>query len=306
MFYRVRHTTTYDYESQVLHGRHIAHQRPRATERQLVKSSLFHVTPGPAWSRAGRDYYGNQTDEFELLSTHEQLIVETASLVEVRPAQSDLATPLFRQSWEDIRDRVELDSGCLPQRQFKYDSPLVQRHPLLGAFAERIFTKSKPLHEAVMELNALIFTEFRYEPAATDVSTPLAQVLREKRGVCQDFAHLAVGALRSMGLSARYVSGYLETSPPPGKPRLVGADASHAWASVFFPDYGWVDFDPTNDLLPGERHVTVAWGRDFSDVSPLKGVVLGGGRHVLTVGVDVEPLPSTSPSEPPPVSTALR
>ncbi len=292
MHYRVRHTTTYDYEAPVLHSRHVAHQRPRATERQLVKSTLLHVSPHPAWSRTGRDFFGNQTDEFELLTSHEQLTVETASMIEVRPAQADFATMLFRQSWEEVRDRIESDSGCLPQKQFKYDSPLIRRHPLLVAFAQKLFSPGRPLYEAVLGLNQKIFQEFKYQPMSTDISTPLAVVLREKRGVCQDFAHVAVGVLRSLGLPARYVSGYLETKPPPGKPRLVGADASHAWASVFFPDHGWLDFDPTNNVIPGERHVTVAWGRDFSDVSPLKGVVLGGGRHVVTVGVDVEPLPN--------------
>ncbi len=300
MHYRIRHTTTYAYEAPVLHGRHIAHQRPRATENQLVRSTLLHVTPGPAWSRAGRDYFGNQTDEFELLAAHDQLIVETASMIEVRPPQADFSTILFQQSWEDIRDRIERDTGCLPQRQFKYDSPLVRRHPLLTSFADRIFSTKRPMYEAVLELNRKIFQDFKYEPLSTDISTPLAQVLREKRGVCQDFAHVAVGVLRSLGLPARYVSGYLETRPPPGKPRLVGADASHAWASVFFPDHGWLDFDPTNNVLPSERHVTVAWGRDFSDVSPLKGVVLGGGRHVVTVGVDVEPISKTGSSTVPP------
>ena len=292
MHYRVRHTTTYDYESPVLHGRHIAHQRPRATERQLVKSTLLHVDPAPAWSRAGRDYFGNQTDEFEILASHDQLVVETASMVEVKAPQADFGTFLFRQSWEDVRDRIKSDSGCLPQRQYQYDSPLIRRHPLLASYAQSTFLPGRPLHEAVLELNERIFSEFKYEPLSTDVSTPLARVLREKRGVCQDFAHVAVGTLRSIGLPARYVSGYLETKPPAGKPRLVGADASHAWASVFFPDHGWLDFDPTNNVLPSERHVTVAWGRDFSDVSPLKGVVLGGGRHMVTVGVDVEPLAS--------------
>jgi transglutaminase-like putative cysteine protease len=302
MQYRVRHTTTYAYESPVLHSRHIAHQRPRATERQDVKSTLLHVSPTPAWSRTGRDYFGNQTDEFEVLSAHDQLTVETASMIEVKPPLSDFGAVLFPQSWEEIRDRIERDSGCMPQREFKYDSPLVRRHPLLMVVADRIFTAKRPLYEAVLHLNRLIFEDFSYEPLATDVSTPLAKVLREKKGVCQDFAHVAVGVLRSMGLSARYVSGYLETKPPQGKPRLVGADASHAWASVFFPDHGWLDFDPTNNIIPKERHVTVAWGRDFSDVSPLKGVVLGGGPHSVTVGVDVEPL--LAPTKEPAVSTA--
>jgi transglutaminase-like putative cysteine protease len=160
---------------------------------------------------------------------------------------------------------------------------------MLSAYAAPSFAARLPLIDAVIDLNRRINTDFTYDPAATDTSTPLAQVLREKRGVCQDFAHVAIGCLRSLGLAARYVSGYLETQPPPGQARLVGADASHAWASVYVPDLGWLDFDPTNNMLPSERHITVAWGRDFSDVTPLKGMVLGGGAHTLTVGVDVEP-----------------
>src|SRR6187551_17709 len=157
MHYRVRHTTTYDYEAPVLHGRHIAHQRPRATERQLVKSTLLHVDPTPAWSRAGRDYFGNQTDEFELLVSHDQLIVETASLIEVRPPHADADTLIPRQSWEELRDRVDSDAGCLPQRHFKYDSPLIRRHPMLVALGERIFTKGRSLYEAIQHLNRHIF-----------------------------------------------------------------------------------------------------------------------------------------------------
>jgi transglutaminase-like putative cysteine protease len=160
---------------------------------------------------------------------------------------------------------------------------------MLLDYAVPIFTRKRPIVEAVLELNHRIHTEFKYDPSATDISTPLGQVMREKRGVCQDFAHVAIGVLRSVGLPARYVSGYLETTPPAGRERLIGADASHAWASTFVPGFGWLDFDPTNDVVTSERHITVAWGRDFSDVSPLKGVVLGGGRHTLSVGVDVEP-----------------
>jgi transglutaminase-like putative cysteine protease len=160
---------------------------------------------------------------------------------------------------------------------------------LLAEYAAPIFTPGRPFVDAVGELSERIFREFKYEPLATDVSTPLAQVLRERRGVCQDFAQLAVGCLRSLGLAGRYVSGYLETDAPPGRPKLVGADASHAWASAFLPTLGWIDFDPTNAVFPGERHVTVAWGRDFSDVSPLRGIVLGGGQHSLAVAVDVTP-----------------
>lgn len=152
------------------------------------------------------------------------------------------------------------------------------------------FPNGRPMLDAVLELNDCVHSDFSYEPASTDVSTPLAQVMRERRGVCQDFAHVMVGCLRSIGLAARYVSGYLETVPPPGQPRLVGSDASHAWVAAFVPGLGWLDMDPTNALLPNLSHVTVAHGRDFSDVSPLKGVVLGGGRHSVKVGVDVQRL----------------
>ena len=182
------------------------------------------------------------------------------------------------------------DNQLVTVREFCFDSPLVRSHRSLREYAEQSFALGRPLRDAIIELNERIHADFKYEPAATDVSTPLAQVMRDRRGVCQDFAQVAVGCLRSMGLPARYVSGYLETQPPPGQPKLVGADASHAWASVYVPNFGWLDFDPTNALLPELRHVTVAWGRDFSDVSPLNGVVFGGGRHSLRVAVDVEDL----------------
>lgn len=299
MEYRIVHKTTYDYESMVLHGRHIAHQRLRSTERQSVKKSVLSVSPQPEWRRSGVDYYGNETDELELLRPHDRLEVAVTSLVRAHPPATDYNLPLFQQSWDAVRDRLTSDPTCRVVREFCFDSPLVRRHPTLASYATETFTPRRPLHQAILELNSRIFREFKYEPLATDVSTPLATVMRQRRGVCQDFAHVAVGVLRSLGLAARYVSGYLETRPPPGKPRLVGADASHAWASVFVPDWGWLDFDPTNDVLPAERHVVVGWGRDFSDVSPLKGIVLGGGRHVVSVSVDVAPLSPPGPAVPP-------
>lgn len=299
MEYRIVHKTTYDYESMVLHGRHIAHQRIRSTERQSVKKSVLSVNPQPAWRRSGVDYYGNETDELELLRPHDRLEVSVTSLVHVHPPATNYNLLLFQQSWEEVRDRLASDPTCRVVREFCFDSPLVRRHPTLASYASETFTPGRPLHQAIVELNSRIFREFKYEPLATDVSTPLATVMRQRRGVCQDFAHVAVGVLRSLGIAARYVSGYLETRPPPGKPRLVGADASHAWASVFVPDWGWLDFDPTNDVLPSERHIVVGWGRDFSDVSPLKGIVLGGGRHVVSVSVDVAPQSLPTGASPP-------
>ncbi len=289
MKYRIRHQTTYDYESPVVHGRHIVKKRPRPLSFQTVLQSTLHVQPRPVWTRQEFDYFGNSVDIIEVLQAHDQLVVTAHSDVMVGPKPVDTDLPPFAQSWEDIRDRVETDPNYYEAREMQMDSPLVRRHPLLADFARPTFRPGRPLLDAILELNQRIFEEFTYDPGFSDIATPLGKVLRERRGVCQDFAHVAIGSLRSLGLAARYVSGYLETRPPAGKARLVGADASHAWASVFFPDYGWVSFDPTNNLLPKERHIVVAWGRDFSEVSPLRGVVHGGGRHVVTVSVDVDP-----------------
>jgi transglutaminase-like putative cysteine protease len=174
--------------------------------------------------------------------------------------------------------------------QFAVDSPHVKARAELAEFAQGSFTPGRPWLEALLDLTRRIFEEFVYDPAATNVSTPLDTVLAMRRGVCQDFAHLQIGCLRSLGLPARYVSGYLQTTPPPGKPRLVGADASHAWLSAWCGAHGWVDVDPTNNVQPSLGHVTVAWGRDYSDVCPIKGVFIGGGDHRMEVSVDVEPI----------------
>jgi transglutaminase-like putative cysteine protease len=284
--YRVRHTTRYEYESPVLHATHALHLEPRGLKHQRVLESRLDISPDVAELQSGRDYFGNMTHFVELLSPHEALEVSCESRVEVAPPQLELA-PATRLSWEKVREQLQRDRSLISAREFCFDSPLVRSHSMLAEYAAPIFTSGRPFVDAVGELSERIFREFKYEPLATDVSTPLAQVLRERRGVCQDFAQLAVGCLRSLGLAGRYVSGYLETEPPPGRPKLVGADASHAWASAFLPSLGWIDFDPTNAVFPGERHVTVAWGRDFSDVSPLRGIVLGGGQHTLAVAVDV-------------------
>jgi transglutaminase-like putative cysteine protease len=286
--YRVRHTTRYDYEGPVLHATHALHLEPRALTHQRVLESKLVISPHEAELQSGRDYFGNITHFVEVLAPHEVLEVTSHSRVEVAPPQLEL-TPATRLSWEKVREQLERDRSLLSAREFCFDSPLVRSHQLLAEYAAPTFTPGRPFVDAVGELSERIFREFKYEPLATDVSTPLAQVLRERRGVCQDFAQLAVGCLRSLGLAGRYVSGYLETDAPPGRPKLVGADASHAWASAYLPALGWIDFDPTNAVFPGERHLTVAWGRDFSDVSPLRGIVLGGGQHSLSVAVDVTP-----------------
>lgn len=300
MRYRVRHTTVYSYEGPVLHGRHIVRKRPAETRSQKTVSFVLEVGPEPVWRTRQVDYFGNETDTLEVLGSHDTLSVSAHSVVDVAEGPTARGLPLVRMSWEEARDILGRESGNLDASEFLYDSPLIRRHSSLRKFAEETFTPNRPLLDGVIAFNEKIFREFTYDPNVTDVSTPLATVLREKRGVCQDFAHVAVGALRSIGLPARYVSGYLETTPPPGKERLVGADASHAWAGVYLPGYGWLDFDPTNNVLPGERHIVLAQGRDYSDVSPLKGVVHGGGRHTIAVGVDVVPVTGKSASPPAP------
>ncbi len=297
MRYKVVHNTIYDYESPVLHGHHLAHLKPRATPNQYVGSHTLMVTPEPSSSRARIDYFGNEAHHFEVLSSHDRLEVAATSELEVVKRLPHDEVPTI--PWNVLAEQVQGDLSLVAVREFCFDSPLVRAHSSLREYAITTFTPGRDLKQAVIEFNRRINQEFTYETAATDVSTPLATVMREKRGVCQDFAHVAVGCLRSLGLPARYVSGYLETRPPPGRERLVGADASHAWASTYLPGYGWLDFDPTNDVLPSDQHLTVGWGRDFSDVSPLKGVVLAGGAHRVTVGVDVERQDPTAATAPP-------
>ena len=292
--YKLRHTTRYEYEAPVLHAHHSAHLRPRTTDNQTVSESALQVHPSPRSVREQADYFGNICDIIELGESHDCFEVTAHTRVAVGRKTIAESPPCGLTTWDNTVLNLKSGTGYLTELELAFDSPLVRAHPMLHQYAANLFTPGRDLVDSIQELNHRINHDFTYEPSSTEISTPLAVVMRERRGVCQDFAHVAVGCLRSFGLAARYVSGYLETQPPPGKPRLVGADASHAWASVFVPGAGWLDFDPTNNVLPSDRHVTVGWGRDFSDVSPLKGVVLGGGNHTVTVAVDVEPVALTS------------
>lgn len=298
--YALRHTTRYEYDLPVVHAHHLARLRPRQLAHQRVVSSDLVINPGVSSVTEKVDYFGNVTDALEVSETHEVFEVTCQSTIVTLPNPTSVEPPVGQLSWEAAAAALDDTERFLGEAELRFDSPLVRVHQVFREYAASTFTPGRDLVECVIELNSRIHTDFKYEPAATDISTPLGQVMRERRGVCQDFAHVAVACLRSVGLAGRYVSGYLETIPPPGKERLVGADASHAWAAVFVPGVGWLDFDPTNDLLPSERHIWVAWGRDFSDVSPLKGVVLGGGAHRLTVGVDVAPVVPTRPAPLPP------
>jgi transglutaminase-like putative cysteine protease len=291
--YRVRHQTLYTYEAPVLHAHHLAHLRPRRLDHQVARRTLLEITPSPRDQHRQEDYFGNDCDVLEVLSPHERFEIIATSEVELkeRAVLSRVSTaPHKTLEWSAVAEQLASDPRLLFAREYCFDSPLIRVHPMLREYAQPSFVPGRSLLDSVLELNDRIHSDFSYEPLSTDVSTPLAQVMRERRGVCQDFAHVMIGCLRSVGLAGRYVSGYLETVAPAGQTRLVGSDASHAWVAAFFPGLGWLDLDPTNALLPNQSHLTVAYGRDFSDVSPLKGVVLGGGRHYVKVGVDVQRL----------------
>jgi transglutaminase-like putative cysteine protease len=287
MWYDVTHHTTYSYGTDVSVSHHLAHLHPRELAGQHVSNFTLVVDPAPAISTERVDYYGNVGTFFSIGSPHDRLVVTARSRVQL--TAPSLPAPAETLSWQETRDRSASDVLTPDSEvgEFRFDSPHVARRAAFAEYAAPAFPKDRPLLEAIVDFNARIFRDFRFDSRATTIATPVDEVFKKRRGVCQDFAHLAIACLRSLGLPARYVSGYLETQPPPGKARLVGADASHAWYSVWCSGYGWIDADPTNNLLPRERHVTVAWGRDYSDVSPLRGMVVGGSEHSLGVSVDV-------------------
>lgn len=289
MKYRIRHETEYTYAEPVTLVHNIAHLRPRQAPRQITRRCAIHCAPMPAVWNDKTDYFGNTASFFILQDRHTSMLIDVESEVDVDPAETillDISTP-----WEEVRDGLPRDrspSG-LDTYQFSFDSELVPQVPGVAAYAAESFTSGRPILAAASELCHRIFTEFTYDPTTTNIATPLKQVCEQQSGVCQDFAHLMIGCLRSLGLACRYVSGYLRTFRDPAQ-QLVGADASHAWCSVYCPRFGWVDFDPTNNQIPSDLHITVAWGRDFADVSPLRGLILGGGEHTVDVRVSVTPL----------------
>jgi len=298
--YQIEHETRYTHATRVATSRHLACLRPRDLLRQYVHRYAIDVSPTPTSVETRMDYFGNAVHQVTLLTPYDDLAVTSRCLVEISP-RPDVIVPSHSPPWERVRDLLaenpHPDTG--PVVEFSYESPLVEVGSKLAEFAGASLAPGRPILEVALHLMHRIHHEFAFDDEATTVATPVSQVLAERHGVCQDFAHLQIACLRSVGLAARYVSGYLLTAPPVGQPRLIGADASHAWLSVWCPRHGWVDFDPTNDMVPDIRHVTIAWGRDYGDVSPLRGVVLGGGAQSLHVGVSVIPEPEFEPEMPP-------
>ncbi len=288
MRYRVTHTTSYEYTGMVGHSYNEARLLPRECRQQRLISSRLEISPKESDFRVREDFFGNKIAYFAITEPHSEFVVTAISEVEVHGNVGQLG--LSRgNSWEEVKDILQRDKHMevLEARQYTLDSPDIKTGPELAAYAKKSFTPGRPLFEAANDLMQRIYHDFTFDPEFTTLSTPVNTVLEHRRGVCQDFAHVAIGCIRSCGLAARYVSGYIETLAPPGKEKLVGSDASHAWFSVYVPDMGWMDFDPTNNQIPGDQHIIVAWGRGYGDVTPLKGVVFGGQDHELKVSVDV-------------------
>jgi len=293
--YHVLHETVYDYGSPVSLSQQQLHLSPRILAWQQIEEQRIDIEPVPTWRRDGQDAFGNPVTWIAFHAPHDALRIRSAMTVAVTPhLPADIKDS---PPWEEVRDHLAYDSSAprpedLDAVRFLFESPHVRIKHELADYAADCFPPGRPILVGTEALMAKIFREFKFDPEATTVSTPVLEVLEKKRGVCQDFAHLMIACLRAIGLAARYVSGYLLTRPPPGKPRLIGADASHAWVSVYSPGStdNWVDFDPTNNLLPDTEHITVAFGRDFADISPLRGIILGGGGTEPEVAVTVVPL----------------
>ncbi len=309
MKYRITHITTYRYSQSVGLCQNEARLQPRNFWRQQCDYSHFDIQPQPTDFREWTDFFGNQVNYFAIQQPHTQLIVTAISEVTLFPRQNNLDL-LNRMTWEQARNllqempmqgQTQSQQGqsqsqlqnqeqlleILDARQYVLDSPMISVTPELADYAQSSFQLNRALVDVVYDLMQRIYRDFTYDPSFTTIATPLSDVLKFRRGVCQDFAHLAIGCLRAYNIAARYISGYVETLPEAGQQRLVGADASHAWFSVYIPNTGWLDFDPTNNTVPLDQHITLAWGRDYADVTPLKGIAFGGGQHTLSVSVDV-------------------
>ena len=295
MILEVSHKTVYHYTAPVAQAHHLVHLAPREHERQrTIRHSLL-IEPAPASRSDFTDYFGNPASVVGIESRHSELLIHSRSIIHVK------APPLVdvkrSAAWESVAAALSPshDAFDIDVVQFLMPSHHTGITPELIAFAAPSFKPGRPVLECAWDLTNRIYTDFKYDSAATDVATTVDDLLEIGRGVCQDFAHLMIGAMRAFALPARYVSGYLLTYPPAGKQKLVGSDASHAWVSVWAPEIGWVDFDPTNKMTPKDEHITIGYGRDFQDVSPVTGVLLGGGSHHIDVAVDVVPVLATSP-----------
>lgn len=291
MRYRITHRTSYRHSETVPLCQNALWLTPRKDEWQKRMSHRLDINPSPTGRGSRTDYFGNEVTYFTLDNGYRALDIVAVSEVEVVPRSQNMQGE-ESPAWETLAaDRCDdLSATGIDIFQYRFDSPLAIASEELAEYARESFNPRRPIFDAARELTSRIHTDFVYDPRATTVQTSVSEAFSLKRGVCQDFAHVEIACLRSLGLPARYISGYVRTIPPSGQPRLVGADASHAWVSVYCGQNGWVDFDPTNDLVPSADHVTIGWGRDYNDITPVRGLFVGGGHHELHVSVDVAPI----------------
>lgn len=294
--YRISHVTTYRYDDEVTDSFGLAYCRPRATTRQRVLEHEWWTQPGQDDAGAHTDSDGNQAIYFHVTQAHRELVVGARSLVACDKIERDPASATI--PWEQAvpARRRDLPEAALVS-QYAVASPAIDLDDAVAAYTAQSLAPGRPIVEAVRELVSRVYTDFHYDPEATSVTTRVAEVFRKRHGVCQDFAHVTIAGLRAHGLAARYVSGYLATDPPPGQARMVGADATHAWLHCWLPGHGWLSVDPTNDCETADRHITVAWGRDYADVPPVKGVIFTDATEsTMQVEVDVEPVLEAMPA----------
>jgi transglutaminase-like putative cysteine protease len=288
LIYKIVHTTHYYYSEPVSICHTIVRLVPRSFDKQVCRKSAISITPQPGAVKEYEDFFGNKLLYFAIQQEHKQLTVTVSSEVE-KTGHDNAGMNLYAAvPWEEARALVRQSThGWLDVQQYIAETAFTASSPAIKAYAEMSFTAGRPLLDAARDLMQRIYHDFEFRPGFTTIATPLSEVMKARKGVCQDFAHLAIACVRSLGLPARYISGYLETVAPPGKEKLAGADASHAWFAVYIPYLGWVDFDPTNNQLPASQHITACWGRDYADIAPLKGVIVNSGPHQLSVSVDV-------------------
>ena len=299
MRFQVRHITRYRYSGRVSHCYNLANVVPRDTERQRCLKNRITVSPTPTIARKRTDYFGNKSFHFEIQKPHTELVITADSEIEISDRDLELNLDLgesYGHALAMMKD--EKSRATVKAREFLLNSPMIEASQALADYARPSFHPDHSLRSCVQDLTTRVFNDFAYDPGFTTIATPLAEVLAHKRGVCQDFAHLQVGCLRSLGIPAMYVSGYIETLPKPGEKKLVGADATHAWVAYFCPEEGWVEFDPTNNTIAGTQHIVTAFGRDYLDVTPVKGVIFGGGQApILEVSVDVSRTPDPTQTQ---------
>jgi transglutaminase-like putative cysteine protease len=288
MNYKISHKTEYVHQEPVFLCHNLARLFPRNTENQACRKTFIQIDPEPSIYTEYTDFFGNKVVYFAIQHEHSKLTVNVISEIEkIKPVFLEI--DLYGHSTcEEVKQQLMQPMASLAEaRQYISETSITQSSPEILHYAQQTFFPTRPVFEAAHELMERIHADFEFEPGFTTTATSVSQVMRQRKGVCQDFAHIAIACLRSVGLPARYVSGYIETLPPNGADKLVGADASHAWYSVFIPHLGWIDFDPTNNQTPSDQHITIGWGRDYADITPLKGIILSSGNHQLNVSVDV-------------------